>query len=53
VSQAARAAAITGYFGMNVPYPGFSEKAGFAAAIAAIALASLALYLIFKREDWL
>jgi magnesium transporter len=45
--------AITGYFGMNVPYPGFSEKAGYAAAVATIALAALVLYLIFKRKDWL
>jgi magnesium transporter len=44
---------ITGYFGMNVPYPGFSEKVGYAAAIATIALAALVLYLIFKRKDWL
>jgi magnesium transporter len=36
-----------------VPYPGFSEKAGYAAAIAAIALGALVLYLIFKRKDWL
>jgi magnesium transporter len=40
---------ITGFFGMNVPYPGFAEKAG----LAAIALAALVLYLIFKRKDWL
>ena len=26
---------ITGYFGMNVPYPGFSDKAGFTASLAA------------------
>ena len=44
---------ITGYFGMNVPYPGFSEKAGFAASLAAIVLAALVLYLVFKRKDWL
>ena len=44
---------ITGYFGMNVPYPGFGEKAGFAASIAAIALTGLVLYLTFKRKDWL
>ena len=44
---------ITGYFGMNVPYPGFSEKAGFAASVATIVLAGLVLYLIFKRKDWL
>jgi magnesium transporter len=44
---------ITGYFGMNVPYPGFSEKAGYAASIATIAVAALVLYIIFKRKDWL
>jgi magnesium transporter len=44
---------MTGYFGMNVPYPGFGEKAGFAASIAAMALTGLVLYLIFKRKDWL
>jgi Mg2+ and Co2+ transporter CorA len=38
---------------MNVPYPGFSEKAGFAASVATIVLAGLVLYLIFKRKDWL
>jgi magnesium transporter len=44
---------ITGFFGMNVPYPGFGEKAGLAASIATIALAGLVLYLVFKRKDWL
>jgi LPXTG-motif cell wall-anchored protein len=38
---------------MNVPYPGMGEKAGLAASLAAIALAALVLYLIFKRKDWL
>jgi magnesium transporter len=44
---------ITGYYGMNVPYPGFGKAAGFALSIAAIAGAGLVLYLIFKRKDWL
>jgi magnesium transporter len=44
---------ITGYFGMNVPYPGFSQTSGFAASIATIVLAGLILYLVFKRNDWL
>jgi hypothetical protein len=38
---------------MNVPYPGFGEKVGLAASIAAIALAGLVPYLVFKRKDWL
>jgi magnesium transporter len=38
---------------MNVPYPGFGEKAGFAASVVTIVLTGLVLYLIFKRKDWL
>jgi magnesium transporter len=44
---------ITGYFGMNVPYPGFSQKAGFDASLITMVLAGLILYLVFKRKDWL
>jgi magnesium transporter len=44
---------ITGFFGMNVPYPGFGDTAGLAASVAVIALAGLVLYLVFKRKDWL
>jgi magnesium transporter len=44
---------ITGYFGMNVPYPGFGQTGGFAASVATIVLAGLILYLVFKRNDWL
>ena len=45
--------AITGYFGMNVPYPGFGKPAGFALSIATIVGAGLVLYFVFKRKDWL
>jgi magnesium transporter len=44
---------ITGFYGMNVPYPGFSRQAGFATSIAVMVVAALVLYLIFKRKDWL
>jgi magnesium transporter len=44
---------ITGYFGMNVPYPGFSQTGGFIASVVTIVLAGLILYLVFKRNDWL
>ena len=44
---------ITGYFGMNVPYPGISTKVGFDASIATMVLAGVILYLVFKRKDWL
>ena len=44
---------ITGFYGMNVPYPGFSRQAGFAASIAIMVIAGLVLYIVFKRKDWL
>ena len=44
---------ITGFYGMNVPYPGFSRQAGFAASIGIMAVAALVLYIIFKRKEWL
>ena len=44
---------ITGYFGMNVPYPGFGHAGGFVVSVVTIVLAGLILYLVFKRNDWL
>ncbi|HUK68676.1 MAG TPA: magnesium/cobalt transporter CorA [Streptosporangiaceae bacterium] len=44
---------ITGFYGMNVPYPGFSRQSGFAVSVAIMLIAGLALYLVFKRKDWL
>jgi len=44
---------ITGYYGMNVPYPGFSRQAGFVAAIAIMVVAALVLYVVFRRKGWL
>jgi magnesium transporter len=44
---------VTGFYGMNVPYPGFSRSAGLAASISIMVVAAVALYMIFKRKDWL
>jgi magnesium transporter len=44
---------ITGFYGMNVPYPGFSKPVGFAGAIAIMIVAGIILYIIFRRKDWL
>jgi len=44
---------VTGYYGMNVPYPGFSDKAGLYASAAIMIVAAALLYYIFKRKDWL
>jgi magnesium transporter len=45
--------AITGYYGQNVPYPGFGHAWGFWLSSASILLIALALYVTFKRKDWL
>jgi magnesium transporter len=44
---------ITGFYGMNVPYPGFSRQDGFATSIAIMIIAGVVLYVIFRRRDWL
>jgi magnesium transporter len=44
---------ITGYFGMNVPYPGFNTKPGFDVSIVTMILAGVILYFVFKSKDWL
>jgi magnesium transporter len=45
--------AITGFYGQNVPYPGFSNEWGFWTSTIAIVVISGALYLGFKKRDWL
>ena len=44
---------ITGYYGMNVPYPGFAKPGGYAISLGAMVCAGLLLYFIFRRKDWL
>jgi len=46
-------ALITGYYGMNVPYPGSGKVWGVVASTLLIGGLSLALYLAFRRRDWL
>jgi len=45
--------AVTGFYGQNVPYPGFGEASGFWTSTAIIVLLSGGLYIIFKARDWL
>jgi len=45
--------AITGYYGQNVPYPGFSHQTGFLTSSVLIVMLSGALYLASKRQGWL
>jgi magnesium transporter len=45
--------AITGFYGQNVPFPGFAHHAGFLTSCALIVVLSLTLYFVFKRKEWL
>jgi magnesium transporter len=45
--------AVTGWFGQNVPYPGFGKDSGFYVSVAMIVIIALALYVTFRKKDWL
>ena len=45
--------AVTGFYGQNVPYPGFAKESGFIISTAVTLTASVGLYLLFRRKDWL
>jgi len=45
--------AITGFYGQNIPFPGFAEPWGFWFSSLAIVAISFGLYFTFKRQDWL
>jgi magnesium transporter len=45
--------AITGWFGQNIPYPGFSEPLGLFLSAGLIVGGVAALYVVFKARDWL
>jgi magnesium transporter len=44
---------ITGYYGMNVPYPGSERTLGFVVSTLIMVGVSGGLYLLFRRKDWL
>jgi magnesium transporter len=46
-------ALVTGYYGMNVPYPGFSQSWGVVTSGIVIIGASIGLYWVFRRAGWL
>jgi magnesium transporter len=45
--------ALTGYFGQNLPYPGYEHFSGFVVSSALIVVTSVGLYLYLKRRGWL
>jgi magnesium transporter len=46
-------ALITGFYGMNVPFPGYLEPWGAWASVVAMVGVSVGLYFVFRRHDWL
>lgn len=44
---------ITGFYGMNVPYPGSGRTVGVIVSMALMVVISLLLYVQFRRRDWI
>lgn len=45
--------AITGFYGQNVPYPGYDQEWGWVVSIALIVLVAGGLWLGFRRRGWI
>ena len=45
--------AVTGFYGQNVPYPGFAHHAGFISSLVLIVGLAGLLFLAFRRNGWL
>ncbi|MGD9700944.1 MAG: magnesium transporter CorA family protein [Acidimicrobiia bacterium] len=44
---------ITGYYGMNVPFPGSGEQSGVIISALLVVVMSAGLYVLFRTRDWL
>ena len=44
---------VTGWYGQNVPYPGFSEVSGVVTSALLSVIASVVLYMMFRRRGWI
>jgi magnesium transporter len=44
---------VTGYYGMNVPYPGTGETSGVIVSAVIMVALSVGLYALFRRNGWL
>jgi magnesium transporter len=45
--------AITGFYGQNVPYPGFGSHAGFASSVLVMVVLAAGVYLLLRNKGWL
>ena len=44
---------VTGYYGMNVPFPGSGERWGWITSLSLVVVCSVALYVWFRKREWL
>jgi magnesium transporter len=45
--------AVTGFFGQNVPYPGFGTHAGLIGSVTVMVALAGTLWVMFRRRGWL
>jgi magnesium transporter len=45
--------AVTGFYGQNVPYPGFGHHSGFLDSLTLMVALVALLYVMFRRKGWL
>jgi Mg2+ and Co2+ transporter CorA len=45
--------AVTGFFGQNVPFPGFGTQVGLLESTTVMLVIAVVLYLIFRHKKWL
>ena len=45
--------AVTGWFGQNLPYPGFADPSGLLQSIVLILIGTVGLYILFRKVDWI
>src|SRR5882757_7563368 len=45
--------AVTGFYGQNVPYPGFGQPWGFWVSTVVTVAASVVLYVVFRHKEWI
>jgi Mg2+ and Co2+ transporter CorA len=44
---------VTGFFGQNVPYPGFGTQGGVLVSAVIMLVLAVLLYVVFRRKNWL
>jgi magnesium transporter len=45
--------AVTGFYGQNIPYPGFGRQSGFITSCIVMIVLAGGLYWLLRRNDWL